>query len=135
VARTNRVLFCTLIPDFNYSLLIITYRCIIDKSKPRWTNVPVPGQGTTISFMAMCLHVTSLSQLALGIDNIVFCTAANATSNADRTVDSNESQPSSKRRKYCAEAPARVLVSAASKRAAIPVPSLSESLETSSNTM
>jgi hypothetical protein len=135
VAQTNRVLFCTLIPDFNYSLLIITYRCIIDKSKLCWTNVPVYGQGTMISFMAMCLHVTSLSQLALGIDNIVFCTTANATSNADRTVDSNQSQPSSKHCKYCAEAPPHVLISTASKRAAIPAPSLSKSLETSSNTM
>ena len=69
----------------------------------------------------MCLHVTMSGQLALDINNIVFCPASNTTSSPDQTIESSDSGSSPKCRKYTSYAPPRVPVSSTSAPTAVTI--------------
>lgn len=98
-------------------------RCIINKPAPRWANVPIPSASSLIFFIGMCSYVSMSGQLALDIDNIVFCPTSNAPSSHDATLESDDSGPSPKRRKYPSYAPPRVPISSPSKTRTTSAPS------------
>ncbi|KAF8467063.1 hypothetical protein DFH94DRAFT_686031 [Russula ochroleuca] len=90
-----------------------TILCILNKASARWANVPVPTQGSVISFMGACLQVTLSRQLSVEIENIMFCSSpSTASSTSDSPLQPGPSPPPKKsRRKYPAFAPPRVPVS------------------------
>jgi hypothetical protein len=86
---------------------LIFIRCVLDKTVPRWTNVPVPSLGSLIHLVGICSRVTLSGLLSIDIDNIVYCAAPKGSSRTRDSTDPDGS-PSPKRRKYSAYAPPRV---------------------------
>jgi hypothetical protein len=86
----------------------------VDKSVPRWTNVPLPNQGSLINFVGLCSHVSQSGDICVELENIAFCSSSNFTpSKNDPRSKMGASPPDQKRRKYSAYAPPRIPVSAA----------------------
>jgi hypothetical protein len=95
----------TSIPSFFY-----IRRVRVDKSKPQWKNLPALTRNVLICFAGPCQQITIGRQLAVGVDNIVFCTANNTATQSDdndRNIEGNRM----KRRKFDAHALPRTVLS------------------------
>ena len=92
-------------------MTILCTRVRIDKTKPRWKNVPAPTRNAVISFFGPSQQITVGGHLAVAIDNIVFCASNNSAAHGGET-DSTSNTDRTKRRKFASRAPPRKIVSA-----------------------
>jgi hypothetical protein len=85
----------------------------MDKSIPKWKNVPPPARNTPITILGTCFHISMSGDLCVDLDSITLPSAIPMMS----TVDSPMKDATvGSRRKFSARAPPRTVLSGDAKR-------------------